>query len=145
MATSWLPLLAIVLRLRRRRQALKPAQQILFGHAIELNVSSGFNLSLHVRIDHRRRRFRLGLVDLDMLLQRMDDILTQIAGRELAVANFAQRDNRILVVVAPNRDWAPEEIARARWLAIRTRSNRLSTLSMQSSTVTRAMENFLGC
>src|SRR3984893_17797120 len=34
---------------------------------------------------------------------------------------------------------APEETIRARWLASRTSSNRFSTLSMQSSTVTRAM------
>src|SRR4051794_36269081 len=33
----------------------------------------------------------------------------------------------------------PAEISRARWLASRTSSKRLSTLSMQSSTVTRAM------
>ena len=38
-------LFAVILRLRRRRQALEPAQQILFGHAIELNVSAGFDLS----------------------------------------------------------------------------------------------------
>src|SRR5215218_1888952 len=37
----------------------------------------------------------------------------------------------------------PEEIRRARWLARRTSSNRLSTLSMQSSTVTRAMRRLL--
>src|SRR5215207_286009 len=34
---------------------------------------------------------------------------------------------------------APDEIRRARWLASSTSSNRFSTLSMQSSTVTRAM------
>src|SRR5580704_7343529 len=34
---------------------------------------------------------------------------------------------------------APEEIMRARWLASNTSSNRFSTLSMQSSTVTRAI------
>ena len=33
-------LFAIVLRLRRRRQALEPAQQILFRHAVELNVGA---------------------------------------------------------------------------------------------------------
>ena len=82
-------LFAVILRLRRRRQALKPAQQILFGHAIELNVSAGFDLSLHIRIDHRRSRFRLRFVDLDVLLKRMDDILAQIARRELAVADLA--------------------------------------------------------
>src|SRR5215475_4034522 len=38
---------------------------------------------------------------------------------------------------------APDEIMRARWLASNTRSKRLSTLSMQSSTVTRAMASSL--
>src|SRR5271166_104699 len=38
---------------------------------------------------------------------------------------------------------APEEIIRARWLASSTRSNLFSTLSMQSSTVTRAMGTLL--
>src|SRR3984957_8789643 len=39
--------------------------------------------------------------------------------------------------------WAPEETIRARWLASNTSSNRFSTLSMQSSTVTRAMTSAL--
>jgi hypothetical protein len=39
--------------------------------------------------------------------------------------------------------WAPLEIMRARWLASRTSSNRLSTLSTQSSTVTRAIQSLL--
>src|SRR6202044_2227214 len=38
-------------------------------------------------------------------LKRMDDILAQIARRELAVADLTQRDDRILVIVAPNPDW----------------------------------------
>ena len=37
----------------------------------------------------------------------------------------------------------PDEIMRARWLASSTRSKRFSTLSMQSSTVTRAMGSVL--
>ena len=37
----------------------------------------------------------------------------------------------------------PDEIMRARWLANRTRSKRFSTLSMQSSTVTRAIGSSL--
>src|SRR5262249_61722357 len=37
----------------------------------------------------------------------------------------------------------PDEIIRARWLARRTRSKRFSTLSMQSSTVTRAIGSSL--
>src|SRR3954447_4431174 len=46
----------------------------------------------------------------------------------------------------------PDEIIRARCAASRTRSNRLSTLSMQSSTVTRAIDcrsvkwgQYVGC
>ena len=38
---------------------------------------------------------------------------------------------------------APEEIMRPRWLASSTRSKRFSTLSIQSSTVTRAMASSL--
>jgi hypothetical protein len=37
----------------------------------------------------------------------------------------------------------PDEIMRARWPARSTSSNRFSTLSMQSSTVTRAIPNLL--
>jgi hypothetical protein len=55
-------------------------------------------------VNHRRRRLRLGLVDLNLLLQSVNDILAQIAGRQLAVANLAQRNNGILVVVAWNGD-----------------------------------------
>ena len=93
MATAPVALFAVILRLRRWGQALKPAQQILFGHAVELNVSAGFDLSLQFRIDHRRRRFRLRLIDLDVLLERVDHVLAQVARRELAVADLAQRDD----------------------------------------------------
>ena len=62
-----------------------------------------FDLRLHVGVDHRRRGLGFGFVDLDVLLQRVNEILAQVAGRELAVADFAQGDDGIFVVVARAR------------------------------------------
>ena len=90
--------------------------------------------------DHRRRGFGLGLVDFDLLLQRVNEVFLEIVGRELRCRRSrAARRRGSCRCRARHESGAPDEIARARWLAIRTRSKRLSTLSMQSSTVTRAM------
>ena len=94
---------SVLFRLGRRRKALEAAKQIFLGHTVELPVHPEFDLSLRVRLDHRRRCLGLGLIDLDMLLQRVNEVLAQIAGLQLAVADFAQSDNGILVVVARRR------------------------------------------
>jgi hypothetical protein len=46
----------------------------------------------------------LGLIDLNILLERMDEVLAEILRRNGAVADLAQGNDRIFVVVAPNGD-----------------------------------------
>ena len=92
-------LLAVLFRLRRGREALEASKQVFLRHAVELRLDAEFDLRLGVGVDHWRRGLGLGLVDLDVLLQGVNQILTQVAGRELAVADFAQGDNGIFVVV----------------------------------------------
>ncbi len=59
-----------------------------------------------------QRHFGLRLVDLDIFLQGMDQIFLEIAGRHRRFGDFAQRHDRIFVVVAldgnlrPGRDHA---------------------------------------
>ena len=47
---------------------------------------------------------RLGLVDFDVLLQRMDQVFLEIVRRERLVGDLAQRHHRVLVVVAVDGD-----------------------------------------
>ena len=59
-----------------------------------------------------QRHFGLRLVDLDIFLQRVDQIFLEIAGRYRRFRDLAQRHDRIFVVVAidgnlrPGRDHA---------------------------------------
>src|SRR3984957_7131517 len=82
-------LLGFVLGLRRRRHALETAQQIFLGHAIELGLAAGVDLASEGVVDHRRRRFRLGLVDFYVLLQRMNEVFLQIARRQMRIGDLA--------------------------------------------------------
>ena len=45
-----------------------------------------------------------GLVDLDMLLQRVDQVFLEVVRRQRLVGDLAQRDDRVLVVVAVDGD-----------------------------------------
>ena len=76
-------------------------------------VTSVSSESTHgARTGPDQRHFGLRLVDLDIFLQSMDQVFLQIAGGYRRFGDFAQRDNRILVVVAidgnlrPGRDHA---------------------------------------
>ena len=48
----------------------------------------------------------LGLVDFDVFLQRMDEFLLEVLGRNRRLRDFAQRHDRIFVVIALDRDLA---------------------------------------
>ena len=118
-----------------RREALDAAQQLVFGDGVE-----GVAIGVGIRVE-QRRGVLFGLVDFDVFLQRVDEVLAKVFRRNGAIADLAERNDGILVVVAVDGDLAdPAEIMRARWAAIRTRSKRFSTFSMQSSTVTRATD-----
>jgi len=67
----------------------------------------------------------------------MDEVFLQIVGRQRLVGDFTQRNDGVLVIIAVDGDRsALRNLASA--MAC-TSSKRLSTLSMQSSTVTRAI------
>ena len=95
MATVLARLFALILRLRRRREAFKPTQQIFFGHAIELDVGAGFNLSLHFGTDHRRRGFRfVALADDNFYPVTLDDLAK--AGRRADKSRVEKDDDEVL-------------------------------------------------
>src|SRR5690606_37289615 len=75
-------------------KALDAAQQLFFADRIEVD-----RIIVAGALDERGSA-GFGLVDLDIFLQRMDEILVQVLGRNGAVADFAQGNNGILVVVA---------------------------------------------
>ena len=124
----------------RRRQALEALQQLFLGHPLD----GDFGV---VGIDAGPGRpdqghgIGLRLVDFDEFLQGMNQFLTQILGGNRGVGDFAgETTTGFLSLSRSTVSCDPEEIVRARCAANRTRSNRLSTLSMQSSTVTRAID-----
>ena len=118
-------------------------EQFLFGHAVDSDLGV---VGLDAAAADQRHRLGLGLVDLDVFLQGMDKVFLQIPGRNGRVGDFAQRHHRVFVVVAIDGDLGTRMTPSGRdgWPS-RTRSNRFSTLSMQSSTVTRAMDAPCGC
>jgi hypothetical protein len=61
----------------------------------------------------------------------VDELFLEVVRRDGLVADLARSRSMVRGAPAASR--------RARWLASSTSSNRFSTLSMQSSTVTRAM------
>ena len=86
-----------------------------------------------------RNHFAFGLVDLDMPLQRMDQVFHQILGREGGIGDFAQGDDRIFVIISFDSDRCAGRNHPRAVAGDKMSSKRFSTLSMQSSTVTRAM------
>src|SRR5690606_29237741 len=94
---SRVPLRSIVAALRRSK-ALDTAEQLVFRQRVE-GVAIGVGIGVE-----QRSGVLFGLVDLDIFLQRVDQILTEILGRNRTVADFAQRNHRVLVVVAVHGD-----------------------------------------
>ena len=88
---------------------------------------------------NKRHAVFFRLVNFDLCLVRFDHALAQIVSALCFVCDFAQGNDRVLVVVAVHGNAEPAEISRARCAASITSSNRFGTLSTQSSTVTRAM------
>src|SRR5690606_19292140 len=82
----------------RGSQALDTTQKFFFADGVEIDrivVAGAFDL---------RGGAGFGLIDLDIFLQRMDQILVQVLGRNGAVADFTQGNNGILVVVTRDGD-----------------------------------------
>ena len=90
-------LLRFVLDLGGRNQPFETAQQVLFRHPVELALDFEFAGD---RRGQGRRRFGLRLVDLDVMLQRVDEILGKVLRGERRFSDLAQGDDRIFVAVA---------------------------------------------
>ncbi|ACP24614.1 hypothetical protein NGR_c08230 [Sinorhizobium fredii NGR234] len=101
--------ISVVVALFRRYQPFDAGQQFLLRHAIEgqrlrlvfafrsLGKSGGFRLG-------DRGSVGLGLVHFHMLLQGMDQIFLEITGRKGLISDLTQGNDRILVIVAVDRD-----------------------------------------
>lgn len=92
----------------RRDKAFNASQQFFFRHTVEshhiflASLSNAFGNFFRCIGNLGRSGFRL--IHFNMLLQRMDQVFLQIIRREGLIGNLAQGNNRILVVVAVNRD-----------------------------------------
>jgi hypothetical protein len=93
-------LFAVLFDLGRGHQTLEAAQEVFLGHTVELPF--GLDIRAHGCRRQRRRGLGLRLVDLDVPLQRMDEIFRKIAGGKGAFRDFAERDDGIFVAVAIN-------------------------------------------
>ncbi len=105
--------------------------------SVVTSVSSASTLP--ARCGDERGSLGLGLVDLNVFLQRMNELFLEVVRRYRLLGDLAQCDHRVLVVVAIDRDLRARRDHAGTVAASSTRSKRFSTLSMQSSTVTRAM------
>ena len=83
------------------------SQQFFLAHAVEGDVvfllggiGGGYRIRL---VGDLRRGGRFRLVDFDVLLQRVDEILFEIGGRQRSVGNLAQRSHGGLVVALDER------------------------------------------
>src|SRR5208283_2848285 len=94
-------LLCVVLDLGGGHEALEAAQQVLFGHPIEVGLRRGVDA-----LDRRENRneLGLGLVHLDVTLQRVNEVLLEVLGRKRRLGDLAQGDDRVLVLVAVDQD-----------------------------------------
>ena len=82
----------------------------------------------------------LRLINFDVLLNGVNEAFAHVCGRDGQFRDFAERNNRVFVIVRLNgRLRAVCEHARA-VRCDEQELNRLGILSMQSSTVTRAMQ-----
>ena len=126
--------------LLRRREALEALQQFLLGHALDgdlgvVGIDAGARPSrstARYRAPARRPR-RISARNEPALRANLREKWSESAISRSETTGFLSLSRSIV-------SCEPDEIIRARCAAKRTRSNRLSTLSMQSSTVTRAID-----
>jgi hypothetical protein len=106
-----------------RGESLETLQQLFLGHALDGDLGV---VGIDARSGRTNQRDRIGL-----RLVHLEIVESAISRNETT---------GFLSLSRSTVSCEPDEIIRARCAAKRTRSNRLSTLSMQSSTVTRAID-----
>src|SRR5262249_45161232 len=86
-----------------RGEAFQSLEKLFFSHPFDGHLGI---VGIHRAAGRGDQRGRLGLgfVHLDIFLQRMNQLLLEVIGRDCLLGNFAQRNHRILVVVAVDRD-----------------------------------------
>src|SRR4051812_7219900 len=86
--------LLVVVALFRGHQTLDAGEQVFFGHPVERDILLGVigagGGSRGACLVGDRLAIGLGLVDFDMLLQRMDQIFLEVVGRQRLVGDLAQ-------------------------------------------------------
>ena len=91
-----------------RAKAFQALKKLFLGHAVDAGI-----FGLAVLPDHRRRHvfdtdrgYRIGLrlIHFDIFLHRVNDGFIQIFRRYRLLRNLAQRDDRVLVIIALNRN-----------------------------------------
>src|SRR5215211_7323748 len=65
---------------RRRLEVLQSAEQVILAHAVELDIRVVAGAGRRRRPAEKRHGLRLRLVDLDVFLQRVDELLLQVVG-----------------------------------------------------------------
>src|SRR5262249_55911460 len=93
-AESLLVLFLLLRLLLRRSEPLEALEQLFFGHAIDRHLGIVGIDGAAGRAD-KRRRLRLGLVDLDVLLQRVNELLLEVVRGYRSLGDFPQGDDRI--------------------------------------------------
>ena len=97
------PLLVVVGLLLRGSETFEPLEQLRLGHPLgrDLGIVGVYRAAL---CTDKRDRGRLGLVNLDIFLQGVDQLFLEIVGGNRRFGNLAERHDRILVVVAIDRN-----------------------------------------
>src|SRR5262249_14012429 len=86
-----------------RGEPFQAFEKLFLGHPIDRNLGIvGVDRAASGR--DQRRRLGLGLVDLYVFLQGVDQLLLEVVGRYRLFGDLAQRHHRVLVVVALDRD-----------------------------------------
>ena len=87
----------------RRGEPLKTLQEFFLGHALDRDLGI-IGIDARAGRPDQWNRVGFGLVDLNEFLQGMNELFAQILGRNRRISDLTQRHNRILVVVAIDRE-----------------------------------------
>ena len=113
MGTANRPRKSIVVVFLRRHKAFDAGEQFFFRHLVEVDLvflflgGSGIDGLAKAGLGRDGRlcgMIGFRLVDFDVLLQLVDEIFLQVAGRQGLVSDFTERNDGILVVVTIDRD-----------------------------------------
>jgi len=85
--------------LLRRSQAFEPLQQLFLGHPLHCDLGV-VGIDAGAGRADQRHGIGFGLIDLHELLQGVHQLLAQILRRNRGIGDFAERNHRVLVIIA---------------------------------------------